>query len=40
MEIATAARAVHVRDSKHLAGPRLAVAPTACAGLLTYASEG
>ncbi|CAL9526541.1 DUF397 domain-containing protein [Streptomyces sp. enrichment culture] len=40
VEIATAPRTVHVRDSKDVAGPRLAFAPEAWARFVPYASEG
>lgn len=39
VEIAIAPRAIHVRDSKNVAGPRLALAPAAWASFVTYASE-
>jgi hypothetical protein len=39
VEIAIAPRAVHVRDSKNVAGPRLALTPGAWANFVTYASE-
>jgi hypothetical protein len=38
VEIATAPGAVHVRDSKNLAGPRLALARDAWAEFVAYAS--
>ncbi|MBT2902229.1 DUF397 domain-containing protein [Streptomyces sp. McG3] len=38
VEVATAPDAVHVRDSKNVRGPRLAVAPAAWAGFVTYAA--
>ncbi|MFJ5737799.1 DUF397 domain-containing protein [Streptomyces microflavus] len=38
VEVATAPGAVHVRDSKNLHGPRLAVAPAAWAGFVSYAA--
>ncbi|MET9848719.1 DUF397 domain-containing protein [Streptomyces ossamyceticus] len=38
VEIAMAPRAVHVRDSKNLAGPRLALARDAWAEFVAYAS--
>ncbi|MEU1221716.1 DUF397 domain-containing protein [Streptomyces microflavus] len=38
VEVATAPGAVHVRDSKDLHGPRLAVAPAAWAGFVSYAA--
>ncbi|MFD6172689.1 DUF397 domain-containing protein [Streptomyces coeruleorubidus] len=40
VEVATTPATVHVRDSKHTEGPRLAVAPAAWADFVTYASEG
>jgi hypothetical protein len=39
VEIAIAPRTIHVRDSKNVAGPRLALAPGAWANFVTYASE-
>ena len=39
VEIAVAPRTIHVRDSKHTAGPQLALAPQAWADFVTYASE-
>lgn len=39
VEVAAAPDAVHVRDSKDVHGPRLAVAPTAWAGFVSYAAE-
>ncbi|MGW2637531.1 DUF397 domain-containing protein [Streptomyces sp. NPDC001348] len=38
VEIATAPGAIHVRDSKNTAGPRLAFAPDAWARFVPYAS--
>lgn len=38
VEVAVASDAVHVRDSKDIQGPRLAVAPTAWAGFVPYAA--
>ncbi|MFD8059796.1 DUF397 domain-containing protein [Streptomyces cyaneofuscatus] len=38
VEVATAPTVVHVRDSKDVHGPRLALAPTAWAGFVTYAA--
>ncbi|WP_097916273.1 MULTISPECIES: DUF397 domain-containing protein [Streptomyces] len=38
IEVATAPDAVHVRDSKNLQGPRLAVARAAWAGFVAYAA--
>ncbi|WP_329137003.1 DUF397 domain-containing protein [Streptomyces sp. NBC_00670] len=40
VELALTPGTVHVRDSKHVAGPRLALAPAAWADFVTYASEG
>ncbi|MFJ5175091.1 DUF397 domain-containing protein [Streptomyces griseoviridis] len=40
VEVAVAARVVHVRDSKVIGGPQLAVAPGAWAGLVAYALSG
>ncbi|MEU3425908.1 DUF397 domain-containing protein [Streptomyces gardneri] len=37
IEIATTPATVHVRDSKNLAGPQLALTPTAWAGFVSYA---
>ncbi|MFE9013840.1 DUF397 domain-containing protein [Streptomyces cyaneofuscatus] len=37
VEVAIAQAAVHVRDSKDVRGPRLALAPTAWAGFVSYA---
>ncbi|MEH0635029.1 DUF397 domain-containing protein [Streptomyces bottropensis] len=39
VEIATAPGTVHVRDSKNMGGPQLALALEACAGFVVYASE-
>jgi hypothetical protein len=39
VEIATTPGTIHVRDSKHTAGPQLALAPEAWADFVTYASE-
>ena len=39
VEIAIAPRTVHIRDSKNIHGPRLALAPQAWADFVTYASE-
>ncbi|MCX4674946.1 DUF397 domain-containing protein [Streptomyces sp. NBC_01433] len=36
VEVAAASGAVHVRDSKDVQGPRLAVAPAAWAGFVSY----
>ncbi|MEV6074194.1 MULTISPECIES: DUF397 domain-containing protein [unclassified Streptomyces] len=38
VEVAAASGAVHVRDSKDIQGPRLAVAPAAWAGFVSYAA--
>ncbi|MFE7334735.1 DUF397 domain-containing protein [Streptomyces griseus] len=38
VEVATAPGAVHVRDSKNVQGPRLAVTPAAWAGFVAYAA--
>lgn len=38
VEVATARDAVHVRDSKNLQGPRLALTPAAWAGFVPYAA--
>ncbi|MFE1313342.1 DUF397 domain-containing protein [Streptomyces sp. NPDC058755] len=40
VEIAIAPRTIHVRDSKHTAGPRLALTPDAWTHFVAYASEG
>jgi hypothetical protein len=40
LEIATASGTVHVRDSKSLEGPRLAVTSAVWADFVVYASEG
>ncbi|WP_228980531.1 DUF397 domain-containing protein [Streptomyces sp. DH12] len=40
VEVAMAPGAVHVRDSKDVDGPRLAVAPDVWSGFVAYASEG
>ncbi|MGX1132515.1 hypothetical protein RKD49_004705 [Streptomyces glaucescens] len=39
VEIAIAPRAIHVRDSKSLGGPQLALPPAAWTDFLTYASR-
>ncbi|MFJ9898714.1 DUF397 domain-containing protein [Streptomyces sp. NPDC091280] len=39
VEIATSAHTIHIRDSKHTHGPRLALAPTAWTDFLAYAVE-
>ncbi|MFB7226183.1 DUF397 domain-containing protein [Streptomyces fimicarius] len=38
VEVAAAPDAVHVRDSKNVQGPRLAVTPAAWAGFVAYAA--
>ncbi|MFJ8842835.1 DUF397 domain-containing protein [Streptomyces cyaneofuscatus] len=38
VEVAATPDAVHVRDSKNTHGPRLALAPTAWAGFVSYAA--
>ncbi|MEU6042085.1 DUF397 domain-containing protein [Streptomyces griseus] len=38
VEVATAPDTVHVRDSKNLQGPRLAVTPAAWTGFVAYAA--
>ncbi|MER5987117.1 DUF397 domain-containing protein [Streptomyces sp. NPDC001787] len=38
VEVATTPGAVHVRDSKDVQGPRLAVTPAAWAGFVSYAA--
>ncbi|MFJ3943636.1 DUF397 domain-containing protein [Streptomyces griseoaurantiacus] len=38
VEVAAAPGTVHVRDSKNLRGPRLAFAPSAWAGFVSFAS--
>jgi hypothetical protein len=38
VELALTPGTVHVRDSKHVEGPRLALAPTAWTDFVTYAS--
>jgi hypothetical protein len=40
VELAVTPGTVHVRDSKHADGPRLALTPAAWAGFVTYASRG
>jgi hypothetical protein len=40
VEIATAPRTVHVRDSKNVEGPRLALTSDAWARFVPYVSEG
>ncbi|MFE5655931.1 DUF397 domain-containing protein [Streptomyces sp. NPDC056517] len=39
IEVATTPATVHVRDSKNLSGPQLALTPAAWAGFVTYASS-
>ncbi|MET7293297.1 DUF397 domain-containing protein [Streptomyces griseoloalbus] len=39
LEVAIAPLTIHVRDSKNVAGPRLALAPDAWTSFVTYASE-
>ncbi|MGW7362265.1 DUF397 domain-containing protein [Streptomyces sp. NPDC054841] len=39
VEVAATPGTVHIRDSKNIPGPRLAVAPTAWADFVTYASQ-
>ncbi|MGS2588903.1 DUF397 domain-containing protein [Streptomyces hebeiensis] len=39
VEVATTPGTVHVRDSKNIEGPRLALTPSAWAGFVTYAVE-
>lgn len=38
VEVATTPTTIHIRDSKTLPGPQLAVTPTAWAGFVSYAS--
>ncbi|WP_086564355.1 DUF397 domain-containing protein [Streptomyces africanus] len=38
LEIAPTPATIHIRDSKHAEGPRLAVAPAAWADFVTFAS--
>ncbi|MER5306842.1 DUF397 domain-containing protein [Streptomyces sp. NPDC002773] len=40
IEVATTPGTVHIRDSKVLDGPRLAVGPGAWAGFVSYATTG
>lgn len=40
VEIATTPGTIHVRDSKDIKGPRLALTPDAWAAFVPYASEG
>jgi hypothetical protein len=39
VELAVAPATIHVRDSKHTDGPRLALTPAAWASFLPYASQ-
>ncbi|MEU6479671.1 DUF397 domain-containing protein [Streptomyces sp. NPDC047017] len=39
VELAVTPATIHVRDSKHIAGPRLALAPQAWANFVPYASD-
>lgn len=39
VEVATAPGAVHIRDSKNLGGPQLALTPDAWTDFVTYASQ-
>ncbi|MFB7605907.1 DUF397 domain-containing protein [Streptomyces gardneri] len=39
IEVATTPATVHVRDSKNISGPQLALTPAAWAGFVTYASS-
>ncbi|MGW0191193.1 DUF397 domain-containing protein [Streptomyces sp. NPDC003362] len=39
IEIAITPHAIHIRDSKHTAGPRLALTPAAWAGFVAYAAR-
>ncbi|WP_030751401.1 DUF397 domain-containing protein [Streptomyces sp. NRRL F-5135] len=39
VEVATTPGTVHVRDSKNVEGPRLALTPSAWAGFVTYTAE-
>ncbi|MFF0160102.1 DUF397 domain-containing protein [Streptomyces sp. NPDC005263] len=40
VEIAATPHTIHVRDSKHTDGPRLALAPQAWSGFVVYAARG
>ncbi|WP_426364762.1 DUF397 domain-containing protein [Streptomyces sp. E-08] len=40
VEVATAPGTVHVRDSKDVGGPQLALAPSAWVGFVAYATAG
>ncbi|MFI2644794.1 DUF397 domain-containing protein [Streptomyces sp. NPDC018610] len=39
VEVAAGTRAVHVRDSKDLQSPELALSPTAWSDFITYAAQ-
>jgi hypothetical protein len=39
VELATSSGTIHVRDSKHTAGPRLQLSPEAWAPFVAYASK-
>ncbi|WP_137234633.1 DUF397 domain-containing protein [Streptomyces sp. BPSDS2] len=39
VEVASSPDAVHVRDSKNVRGPRLALAPAAWTGFVAYAAD-
>lgn len=39
VEVATSPGTVHIRDSKNIEGPRLALTPSAWADFVTYASK-
>ncbi|WP_156726510.1 DUF397 domain-containing protein [Streptomyces apocyni] len=40
IEVAVAPGAVHVRDTKNIGGPQLALTPTAWAGLVSSLTQG
>ncbi|MCX5074337.1 DUF397 domain-containing protein [Streptomyces sp. NBC_00513] len=40
VEVAATPGTVHVRDSKNVTGPRLALTPQAWAGFVDYAAKG
>jgi hypothetical protein len=40
VEVANTPDTIHVRDSKHTAGPRLQLSPEVWADFVSYASEG
>jgi hypothetical protein len=40
VEVANTPDTIHVRDSKHTAGPRLQLSPKVWADFVSYASEG